>query len=250
MSLESGEEGKNPITNKSEEALLKIITELKAKVDKLESNQSSLAPNYNSMNGMSPEQFSQFLKAAKDKEEDFDEGLDESEIPTDDFIDEGVVFYSPCVGRFIVDDKRMGRRVRLPYNKKYIFFEYEATRRIQQGKYETIAPFSKYTSHSKKEVEWLRTHTGYRILFYESSTEAANADILMMKKLTRIMTTLVNYDLPDIIKRCKEYNVSPSDDPQVMRHYLAIAMAKKEMESEGLQSKMILEENKKENLLK
>lgn len=248
MPFESGEEGKAgaPQAPTTEE-LFRVIGELQKQVQSLQVNIPQ--PQVGAA-GMSPEQFAQILKAVKEKETDFDEGLAEEEIPIDDFVEEGVVFYSPCVGRFIVDDKRKGRRVKIPYNKKYIFFEYEATRRMQQGKYEAIAPFSKYKSHSNKEIEWLRNHTDYRITFYESSKEAANADILMMKKLTRIMTTLTNYDLPDIIKRCKEYNVMPSDDPQIMRHHLAIAMAKKELESEGIATQSILEENKKEKLIK
>jgi hypothetical protein len=199
---------------------------------------------------MSPEQFALFLRAAKEKETEFEDGLVEEEIPIEDFDETGVIFYSPCAGRVICDDVRKGRRVKLPHNKKLIFFEYEATRKIIQGKHQFVAPFSKYKSHSKKEIEWLRNHTGYRIQFYESSTEAANADMLLMRKLSAMAVQLANYDLPSIIKMCKDYNVTPSDDPQVMRHYLAIAMAKKEMESEGIKSQSILEENMKEKLLK
>jgi len=244
MSLESGSEENGTKAPQNVDDLFKVIAELQNQVKSLQGNsipQPAVTP------GLSAEQFAQILKAVKEKGDvDFDEGLEEQEIPIEDFDEVGVVFYTPCVGRILVDDKRKGRRVKLPYNKKFIFFEYEATRRMQQGKYEAIAPFSKYRSHSKKEIEWLRNHTDYRITFYESSTEAANADILMMKKLTRIMTTLVNYTLPDIIKRCKEYNVMPSDDPQIMRHHLAIAMAKKELESEGVVTEVIVKSNQKE----
>lgn len=245
---EKGKENEGEIRNAE---LLAIVAQLQKDLAEMKKEKST--PTAMPMSsGMSPEQFKQFIEATKEsnkKELDYEEGIYEEDIPTDDYDEEGVRFCAPFVGYVIVDDVRKGKRVKLPWGKKSAFFEYAATRKIQQGKYEATAPFSVYRSHSKKEIKWLREHTNYNLMFYESSTDAVNVDLLKIQKLGRIMTLLKNYELHDILKRCREYEVPISEDAARMRMQLAYKMADRELESEGIKAKQTLEATSKEALI-
>ena len=128
-------------------------------------------------------------------------------------------------------------------------FKYQSTRRYQQGKYEAISPFSTYTSHSKKEIEWLRASSKYGIYYYENSNGVASSDLRKIQKLSRIMTILAGFETIDLIKRAKEYGVAYTEDPRDMRLELAHRMVEKELESEREKTQAVLDQNFKERLI-
>jgi hypothetical protein len=163
---------------------------------------------------------------------DYESGIQQEEIPMDDFDPLGTTFCAPSAGYVITDDRRNGHIVKLPYNKNNIFFEYQGTRKQHQGKYQITASFCAYTSHSKKETEWLRKHSMYNILFYENSNAAASMDINKAQKLSRVMNSLRDFELPSLVKRAKEYNIPVSDDIYSMRVNIALKMVEKEIEDE------------------
>lgn len=238
----------------TKDELFKIVTTLNKKVEDLERQQvenqfssQGISPSVSS--GISADDLTKILAAIKEpalSDVDFDGGIKVEDIPQDDYLDKPVRFCAPYVGHVITGDLRKGYNIKLPYNRPYIFFEYQGYKKIQQGKYEALAVYSTYESHSKKEVAWLRDHSRYGINFYETSTEALSADVLKMQRLSRVMTVLQNYDLIDLIKRCKEYGIQPTEDPRVMRTYLAYEMVKRESESEKSISQKTLEDTLKE----
>jgi hypothetical protein len=179
----------------------------------------------------------------------YDEGIEEEDIPTEDWDPKGVRFCCPLVGYLIQDDLRKGHRIKLPYNKKEVFFEYAATRVTQVGKYEQAAPLSVFRSHSHKLTKWLREHSLYGIMFYETSNEAMNADASKALRMASIMKALQPLELHDLFRRCKEYGVEMSEDAAVMRGKIAYAMISKEIESEADRSKAILDDNYKSSVL-
>jgi len=259
--MKQGEETENGKNNSQEEQknlgqeqLLNMIANLREEMAEMRKSNSAVSIPIQQSN--SAQDIATIVEAAvkgalnsKDKDIDYEAGVDETELPPDDFDEVGARFASPFTGYLIVDDKRKGMRVKIPYNKPSIFFEYAAARRMRQGRYEAIAPYSVYTSKSKKEIEWLRNHSHYGIFFYESATQAVGADVMKMQKLAKTMTQLQNYELIDLIRACKSYNIATGEDPAVMRSALAYAIVDKELEVQTLAAKELLEQTNKELLL-
>lgn len=239
----------------SEDQFLKIISELSEEVRKLKENRQPVS--FPTTQGMTADDIAKLIEASakgyksgeRDGNIDYAKGIREEDIPADDYDEKGVRFCAPNVGYVISSDRRKGHEVVLPYNKATIFFEYQATKRMQQGKYESVSPYCAYTSHSKKEIEWLRNHTHYNVMFYESATQALSQDVERMKKMTRIMTLLNHYTVPELLKRCTEYGVAKGENADVMRGHLALAMADKEVESERVKIQKRAEETFAEALM-
>ena len=252
MALTEGTEQSSNQHNPQED-VLKLVAKLQKELQELKESKSEQPSTSVMPMGLTTEQFKSIIEAAKSngtaKDLDYEDGIYEEQIPADDFHEEGVRFCAPFIGYCIADDVRRGQRIKLPFGKKTIFFDYAATRKVQQGKYEATAPFSVYRSHSKKEIEWLRAHTYYNVAFYESSNVAVHADLLKIQKLGRVMTLLKNLDFHDIIKRCREYGVQVSEDAPTMRMLLAQKMVDKEMELEGVTAKQKLESISKEAMI-
>lgn len=234
---------------------MKIVADLSEKINKLEANKQPVS--FPTQQPLSAEDIAKLIEASargyKSAERDsginYADGIREEDVPADDYDEVGVRFCAPNVGYVISSDRRKGHDVVLPYNKKSIYFEYQATRRMQQGKYEAVSPYCAYTSHSKKEIEWLRKHTHYNIMFYESATQAISHDVERIKRVARIMTLLGHYTVPELLKRCTEYGVQKTEDPAAMRGHLALAMADKELDSEKTVSQRRAQETHAEALL-
>ena len=253
MALEEGTEqetGKNQSLDKGGNDLL---LQLQKQVVELQ-NQLSERPAEipATFNGMNKEQFQMFMDVmteTKRKELDWELGVDEEQVPKEDWVEGGVNFCVPSTGYALSCDRRKGQIVRLPYNKKVIFFEHQGTRKIEQGKFSSVAPIAVYTSESKKEIQWIREHSMYGILIYENSKDVMTADMHKIQKLSRIIGVLKNYDYLDLLKRAKEHNLQPSDDANELRFRIAHCMAEKELESEGIKTAAMLNISEKEKLL-
>lgn len=153
------------------------------------------------------------------------------DIDKSDYMEVGVDFFGYSVGYVIVDDKRMGHDVSTPFNN-VIKFNYQASVRIKNGRNEDINNFSSYTSHSKKEVEWLREHSFYGVVFFEKTSQALNTDGFKAQKLVRHITTINNWDQHTVIQRCKERKVAITGDLKEMRIALAQILAEEDMVAE------------------
>lgn len=172
--------------------------------------------------------------------ENWSDGVDEAQIDPDDYEPEGVRFCHPSMGYVIADDKRKGQIVRLPYNKPYIFFAHESTRIIQQGRYGATAPVSSYTSYSKKEIKWIREHSIYGTVIFETTKQAMDQRAEFAMRMAPIMTVVQDYDFPSLMKRCQEYGIPMSDNTNALRANLAMAMAERSMESDKKFTERIL----------
>lgn len=204
----------------------------------------------------SPEALAKVLAAyqsAKDKTDniDFQAGIRVEDIPKDDYLElkDAVTFCAPFTGYAIADDRRKGHLVLLPYNKPYIFFEYQGGKPVQDGKHVKLMNLCTYTSQSKAEVEWLRNYTFMNTLIYESTKGVQNFDVLKAQKLSKIMTMLVNFEMPQIIQRCKEYNIPVGTDLSVMRTNLAMKMAEAELNRDSDATQRRLSDLEKEKTL-
>lgn len=227
------EEGKDLPTSDIN-ALTDLVKGLQKEIKTLKEKQ----PNPTA--GIAPEDLVRYMAqfsadAGKAKEKDYTHGIQAEDIPEEDFLADmdAVTFCAPFLGYAIADDRRRGHRVLLPYNKQTILFVYQGeSRRRTNSKEESLSVFSTYTSQSKKEVKWLREHTFFNTMFYESTAGSKSFDVIKAQKLSRIMTMVSNFELPALIARCKEYGVPISTDKDMMRPMLSMAMAEKELQSE------------------
>lgn len=253
MALEEGTEQETGKTQHLDQGTQDLLLTLQKQVAQLQ-NQLDGKPVElpATFNGMNKDQFQMFMDVmteSKRKELDYELGIDEEQIPKDDWNEAGVNFCVPSTGYTMSCDKRKGKIVRLPWNKKVIFFEHQGTRRIEQGKFSSVAPIAVYTSNSNKEIQWIRDHSMYGILIYENSTHAMTADMHKIQKLARIIGVLKNYEYYDLLKRAREHNLEISDDVNEMRFRIAHAMADKELESEGIRMTTMVNASEKEKLL-
>jgi hypothetical protein len=248
MSLEKGSEKQKENTDLNTQALLEIVRDLQKEIKTLKEERSTNTA------GIDPSLMAEIfakanVAAEKQRTLDFSKGIKEEEIPADDYLKEGVVFCAPFTMYAIADDRRKGHVVRLPYNKESIFFKYQGTRKNVSGKQTSLASFSTYTSYSKKEAEWLRNHTMFNVMFYESSNQAISVDVVRAQKLARIMTSLAAFEMPSILSRCKENDVPIGTDIGVMKAALAQKMLEREMASERTSIQNRLAEIEKEKAL-
>lgn len=255
--MEKGEENQNPEENKENTGLspdvLKLIKEQGEKIAKLEQSLSDQAAKGGGVNHMDVATISAAIlesrKLLGKEDVDYGAGIAVEQIPVDDWDEKGVRFCAPLVGYLINDDRRKGHRVLPPFGVREIFFEYVATKRTRAGKYEQVAPICAFESHSKAQIKWLREHSLYGIMFFETSTQAANVDASRAMRMSTYLQVVKNYELNDLMKRCKEYNLPMSEDAQVMRTNIAYKMAELEIENEKKISLQALEDSHKESLL-
>jgi hypothetical protein len=181
---------------------------------------------------------------------DFQAGISVEQIPEDDYDEKGITFCAPFTGYAIADDRRKGHRVVLPYNKPYIVFEYQGGKPIQDGKHTKLMNLCTYTSNSKKEIAWLREYSFFNSLIYESTRGVQNFDVLKAQKMAKIMTMLINFEMPQLIARCKENSIPIDQDISVMRSHLAMAMAQAELtRDQDATQKRLVELDKEKALL-
>lgn len=247
MTLKTGKVEEEIPSNQTD-ALLDVVKQLQGDIKRLKSEQSQ------NQSGISPSELAKILatynaESRRVENKDYRQGIREEDIPKDDYDEAGITFCAPFTGYVVTDDYRMGHRVILPYNKESIFFKYQGSRRFQTGKHQELMAFSTYTSRSKKEQDWLRRHTFFNTMFYESTRGAANFDVIKAQKIARIMTAISKFDLNQIVQRCKEYDIAISQDMDVMRTNLAFKMAERELDSERNATQVRLAEIEKEKAL-
>ncbi len=252
MALSEGTENKNEKPSDVSQ-LEELVRTLQKQVMDMQSskNQPQQSPQGANVGGLSTEQFQVFMDAVtnvKKKDLDFEEGVDESQIPIEDFDEEGVAFFVPATGYVMSCDRRKGKIVKLPWGKKTIFFEHEGTRKRGQGRYQELATISKYRSNSKKEIEWIRNHSMYGVLIYENTNNAMNADMLKIQKLSKVIGMLRSIEHVELLKMCSSYNIEKSNDVNTMRYQIAHEMVRRELEAEGIRTHNMLEISSKEAL--
>lgn len=236
------QEQKNSETNPEMiKALLDTVNKLKDELSDLKKQGQPQAAAVSTVaGGLSSEQFSELLKevakSVKEKPDsekyDVKRFIDEKDVPKDDWLPEGVTFCAYSAGYVIVDDVRNGFPVSTPYGRT-IFFEYQASKRYRGVKGEEMSTYCAYTSHSKKEVEWLRNHRYFGIIFFESAKEALSVNAYKSNKLIAMINMINNMPQDRVVARCKEHGIGIHDDLRLMKISLAHKMAEIDLQSEA-----------------
>jgi len=115
--------------------------------------------------------------------------------------EEEVTFICHKMMYVIVDDKRGGKNVKAPLDK--IIFDYDSTKQVKDGRETNLLNLSKYTCRSKTELEWLRDHSMFNIMFFDTVSGAMNADIERASLLVKHMTTLQGRGQQELIQMAK-----------------------------------------------
>ena len=200
-------------------------------MESLKETSSSGAPSSFSQG----EQINVFAQAIA-KAEQFQKGgsyyHDIKELDPSDYSEKGVTFTSYGNGYLIIDDVRKGHAVRTPYGRIFKF-RFQASRITRVGKVDNYSSFCTFTTHSKKEIEWLRNHSRYNIEFYEDANVAINANAKKISIASRISKQVESFEADQIISRAKQYNIPIGGDLGDIKTTLTLMMAEEEMKKQN-----------------
>ncbi len=211
-------------TPSNDTALQKMLEEMAA----LKNELAEIKNQKQQPGGITTELISEVVKAVGDNGKNFNEqpfGKQYvKDLDPEDFDKKGVTFCAYSIMIVIVGDVRQGRDVRTPFGN-VIKFMYQATKRQGVGKHQTLSSYCSYTSHSKKEIKWLREHTLYGFGFFESAKAALSVDARKAQALSRIIINVDGLEPHQVVARCKEYEVPLNDDMKTMKILLAHKIA-------------------------
>jgi hypothetical protein len=164
--------------------------------------------------------------------------VSEHEIDPEDVLpkDEWVTFVTHTVGHVIVDDLRNGKPVRVPFGK--ISFEYESTKQVKNGKETDLYNLSKYTCKSKKELNWLKSHSKYGSLFFDNIKGARSIDGVKAIKLASVMRGLQSMGQHDVVNQARAYGLNIGDDVNLLRGQIAQMIVDKQIRAENENNRM------------
>lgn len=238
--MKSGESSNDP--NKENQSVSESETQklLKAYADRMTSLEAELkalrstAPTQQQTtpgisNGVTAEDIQRLIesntKNAK-KDLNYEEGIYEHEIPIEDYLEEKdwVQFCVPKAGYTLSDDRRMGQIVKLPYGKRVIFFDYLLTNRSVQGKHTVTTPVATYVCKSNAERDWIRKHTFYDILIFESTSQAVSTDAEKALRFSRVFDVLKTQGAAQIFSEARKRGLSINENIDELKKTLAMAM--------------------------
>lgn len=199
--------GELGITNE----LLDKIREMEAKMEKQREEFMSSLRSRPGGSSIDPEDLANAMVKAQQYQKGGSYYTDIRDIDPDDFMKVPAVFTSYGTGYVIVDDKRNGRPVRTPYGN-LIKFKFSASRITRVGRTEQYSSFCSYTTHSKKEAEWLRNHTKYKIEFFEDEKLALNADVFYIRIASDVARHVHNMEQNQILARAHDMGIPVGGD--------------------------------------
>lgn len=111
---------------------------------------------------------------------------------------------------------------------KLIVFQYAASDVRKDGREETVKNFCQYTTNLKTEIDYLRDHPMYGIVFAENTNEVMDEDVLDTQFKVRAATQLSVATPENIFARAQEYNIPNfrTKSAEQLRMLLVNAMAK------------------------
>lgn len=214
--------------------LLKVIKDLQDKTAQLEAQLQKPAVQQ-STNGGDIKALAEAIASLNKKVDDIDykKGIDESQIPADDILprEKWVTFCVPKAGYPLTCDQRNGYIVKLPYGKELIWFEFIHMNKALLGKHTVTTPIATYVCRSKKECDWIRNHSLFGTLIFESTKAAMNTDAEKAMRLATVVGMLKSKELPEIVADSRQFNLPFIENVDQMRTNLAMAMVDREYES-------------------
>jgi hypothetical protein len=153
------------------------------------------------------------------------------EFDKDDYLEQPTLFF--CFKdkySIYCDTKRHGNTP--PPNGPVKFAAlYRYKKKFAKG--EKAITISQYASYSKKEIEWLKQHENFDVMFFESIDATYGKNAMLADKMATIATTVNSMSDIDVINRCKSEGIAiSSDNPSKLRKILIGKMAERELEAD------------------
>lgn len=248
MALEQGNEFENKELSASDAAaLFQLLKEQQAETAELRKQLAGV------QSGITSQSLIDVVRAVREGDKDeigMVDAIRPDQIPEEDFDEKGVVFTCPKVGYLITGDLRKGFPIKLPYNMKYVFFEYSGNKQYyDQGGKKAISNISTFKSQSKKLTEWLRGHTLFNVDFYETGSSVMNIDTEKMRRTMEVSKVVNQYDPIRVMRECKSRGLEVGQDMEVMRYNLVANMVSEEVKSQHDVTQRIANETRKDELL-
>lgn len=154
---------------------------------------------------------------------------DQASLDAEDVLDEKdmVMFVSHKVLYVIADDKRNGKNVRAPF--ALIKFKHDSTRLVKNGKETDQFNISTYTCRSKIELEWLRNHSLFGVMFFDKISKVITADAQKASRLAKHVLSLRSVGQHQLIQMAKSKEIPVVDDLNYLRSMIAQATVEEEM---------------------
>lgn len=157
--------------------------------------------------------------------------------PSDDYLDDPVVFFAFSSHYSIFGDKKYNREVLPPRGEPIVFDKlYRYKRRAKTGRGVDVVSISQSVVRSEMDLKFLREHSLYGIKFFESINKAKNVNITLAEKMSEMNAVTSNMSDHQIIERAKREGISISNpDIVYIRQMLTKKLAEDAMKQEKTQ---------------
>lgn len=149
-----------------------------------------------------------------------------------DFDERGAIFTSYGNGYLIVDDVRRGFALPTPYGRIFKF-RFTAHKIVKIGRAESYSCYCSFKTYSKKEIEWLRSHTRFGIEFFENVNLALSTNARKAQIAAKVYKMVTSLDQHEIVRRAQSYGIQVggvlSDIITELSHRMAEEQYKKEL---------------------
>ena len=163
------------------------------------------------------------LKSGSKTEEE--KGLDYTQQMEDDWLDEPVIFFAFCFNYMIFGDRRRGKETQPPYGP--ILFKPIIRQVVQKGKSKETVSVSSVKVQTQAEVDYLKSHSQYGILFYESLDDAMNTEPSWALKMAEAQKGIANLSDMHVVARAKQEGLVMKQSIEAMRKELIQKVAKR-----------------------
>jgi len=166
-----------------------------------------------------------------------------------DWDEKGVDFFSYRVMTVLASDRRNGYETMPPNGP--IIFEYKVGITKKEGKETNIINICGFTSHSKKEIEWIKNHTEFKagIISEKFNKDITHNQVMKATRAAKHVNHISVLPINVVIQRCKENSIPLLEDLEMMRGMLADHLVNKEIDEETNRAQKIFQENSRESLL-
>jgi len=156
------------------------------------------------------------------------------EVDEDDVLDEDVHFFAYGSRYSIYGDKRRGQDIRTPYGTPIRFNPTIRMVRNQGSRFDkSILAVCAAKVSSRKELEFLRSHTLFGFKFHESVNNVAAVDVQMAEILTSVAQELGSMTQHHVIQRAQQMGIPLDQNPDVVRRRLIDAISKERMKADS-----------------
>ena len=228
---EKAKEVKEQNVNSVEKSQDQIIAELKAQLeDEKTRNSQSGSTGLEDLTQAIKSGFSGASQLGNNGEVIDDHSYsDLATLDAEDVLDEKemITFVAHKIMYVIADDKRNGRNVKAPFG--LIVFKHNSTRLVRNGKETDQFNISTYTCRSRKELEWLRTHSLFGVMFFDKISQAITSDAHKASRLAKHVLALKTVGQHQLVQMARSREIPVVEDLNYLRSMIAQSIVEAEM---------------------